>query len=818
MIKSITLGGFRGVVHPLPIELLKGGKPCSLMIFGRNGTGKSSVTDAWEWFHTGSIEHLAREGAKAGAYPTRLPGGVTPPEGFVEVVFQDASVGTVRQTLTTGRNPAATNVAGLNWFRQRATHPCHIRFEDLNRFVYMTKTERFDALAELMGFKEQVELQKALRRVETKLADKLSAAQRDHAVHAASLARHLELGSGVAPSSGSVLSWCATLLNRHGVSASATLPEIRRGLLELTTRVERDERAKELKDVQALARCLERLTLPELSNPLSSYAAALGKFRAEERATVADMLVGLYKRGEAAVTRQRGVKGDDPDLCPLCGQAYAGDLLSHIHGELLALEAVRAAHSAANTAREAARQLLPTPSALVDALAQGVADAGEAAKQFDVKQLQTRCDELGRLIEILRSLLESSCDEHTDESAEQLERTGTSVGAVIEAIVAERESLRALVAARLTELADDGARAKLVADHASLARCLDLVKNFRDTHRSTAALAHCQDEYRALVERYVAMNIEDVESRFAAISADVDRYFGILEAGTQGVAHPALKLVRDQDRAVILEVEFRGERISPAYSYLSESQLNSFGLAVFLASVRHVNTEFRLVILDDVVNSFDAYKRPQMIRLLKDEFSDSQVIVLTHDDMWWAQLMEQCPQWGRLRIKRYETGIGPILEVAKSEREQVEGYLQDDLPTEAARALGPMLERKLQSLCASMEVSITYNTRNEYTLRPLLQSLMSRAKDKLGDQHPLFAAVKALDENVTFRNFSAHWKDPASGLTTPEVGAVLDQWSQVETQVLCAQPKCGVLIAWRGEAAAVALKKSETAQGAAGER
>lgn len=798
MIRSITLSGFRGVVHPLTLDLVKSGKPTSLMVFGRNGTGKSSITDGWEWFHSGTIQHLAREGAKASAYPSRLPAGSPPSEGYVEIVFHDAAGGTVRQPLG-GRAAVPTNPAGLGWFRERTTHPCHIRFEDLNRFVYLTKTERFDELAALMGFKEQVELQKQLRRVEGKLAEKLTAAQREQSMQAASVVAHFKLSQDEEPTAEAVLDRFVGLFTRHGMAGVETWADVERGKNELTTRVEHDARAKELKDVEALARCLDRLDVPDLGAAVEAYAAALTAFQAEERAAVADMLLGLYQRGEAAVVRQREDADATGDACPLCGQVYAGDLLAHIQGELHALGAVRAARDAAERAREAARVQLPHHDALAGAVARGVADAGEAAAQFAVGALHARCEELDRLIAALRRDLGVKVEALSNDAGHRISEAAPVLAGTAAATMGARDAVRAAISARAADLADDGARARLVADQAKVVRGLELWANYRKASRRVAALVHCHDEYRALVERYVAMNVDDVDTRFAAISADVDRYFGILEAYTDGVAHPALRLVRDQDRAVILEVEFRGERVSPAYSYLSESQLNSFGLAVFLASVRHVNRDFRVVVLDDVVNSFDAYKRPQMIRLLKQEFSDFQVIVLTHDDVWWTELIDQCPQWARVRIKRYEPGIGPVPEAAKSEREKVEAYLLDDEPTQAARTLGPMLERKLQALCEAMQVSVTYNARNEYTLRPLLQSLVTRAKDKLGELHPLHTAAKVLEENTTFRNFSAHWKNPASGLTTPEVREVLDQWLKVEAHVRCAQPTCGVLTSWRSE-------------------
>jgi len=800
VIRSLTLSGFRGVVHPLILSLYKNGKPASLMVFGRNGTGKSSITDGWEWFHSGTIQHLAREGAKASAYPSRLPGGEAAPEGYVEVEFHDPAGGTVRLPLVGARGGAPANAAGLAWFRERTTHPCHIRFEDLNRFVYLTKTERFDALADLMGFEPQVEMQKQLRRVETKLAERLAAAEREQSAAAANVVTHFKLPADESPTEPAVLGRLAGLFARHELPGVASWDDVGRGLAELTARVEHDARAKELKDVEALARCLERLDVPDLGSAVEAYTAALEAFRAEERATVADMLIGLYERGEKAVVRHRLSSPGPEDSCPLCGQAYDGDLLDHIKGELHALGEVRAARDTAERARVAARGLLPPlKDALASALARGVADAGASADQFGVTALRSRCEGVGRLIAALRPALETTVETLTEEGALRVAKAAAALTAAAEATTAERETLRAAVAARAVALADDGARARLVTDQGKVVRGLELWDNYRDASRRVAALVHCHDEYQALVERYVAMNVADVETRFAAISADVDRYFGILEAYTEGVAHPALRLLRDQDRAVVLEVEFRGERISPAYSYLSESQLNSFGLAVFLASVRHVNRDFRVVVLDDVVNSFDAYKRPQMIKLLKQEFCDFQVVVLTHDDVWWTELIDHCPQWARLKIKRYEPGIGPVVDAAKSEREMVEAYLADDEPTQAARTLGPMLERKLQGLCEAMQVTVTYNARNEYTLRPLLQCLVARAKEKLGEHHPLHVAAKALEENTTFRNFSAHWKNPSSGLTTPEVREVLNQWLAVEAQVRCAQPACGALTGWRSE-------------------
>ena len=64
-IQKITISGFRGInTPPLELDFQKGKSIQSMMIYGRNGSGKSSIVDAWEWLYSGKIEHLAHEGAK----------------------------------------------------------------------------------------------------------------------------------------------------------------------------------------------------------------------------------------------------------------------------------------------------------------------------------------------------------------------------------------------------------------------------------------------------------------------------------------------------------------------------------------------------------------------------------------------------------------------------------------------------------------------------------------------------------------------------------------------------------------------------------
>jgi hypothetical protein len=262
----------------------------------------------------------------------------------------------------------------------------------------------------------------------------------------------------------------------------------------------------------------------------------------------------------------------------------------------------------------------------------------------------------------------------------------------------------------------------------------------------------------------------------------------MLEEHTEDIGQPALRLLTDRDRAVVLEVGFRGESIYPAYRYLSESQLNSFGLAVFLTSAKYFNQDFKFLILDDVINSFDAYKRPQLIRLLREEFSDHQVLLLTHDRVWRDQLFEVCPNWVKRRFIRYEPGIGPIDVDGAAPIDVIQQYIDNDEPMTAGQKMGPFLERQLQHLCEAFEVMVKYNQRNEYSLDPLLDRLRVRVAGKLGKNHKLTEAISDLQRESGFRNLCAHWKNPASPITPEEMRIVVKKWQAIEEIARC--PSC----------------------------
>lgn len=784
-VKQITVAGFRGILPPLSISLVKkGGKPTSLVLYGRNGHGKSSLTDAWEWFHTGSIARLRREGAGERAYPHKAAAVAGQPS-YVEIEFADSSLGTAKLAFDTKRVTKSQSSGGRDQFRSQVPHPCHIRYEDLSRFVYATKAEQYDELATLMGFTPQVEFQQSLQWVLRKLKDEVKnrAAAEDRSREAVrSLVEPVEVD---APA---VLACFNGWISAHKLEPASDMQEVGARVEVLRAEIETDPKARRLAHLEGLRAAVKACAVPDgLKESVDRYVGAADAFKNGERDTTALLLLALYKQGQEVLER-RVVEGGSPTLCPLCGEDFGADLLAHLGSELDALNELKVARDMLDTERKQLASRLPTVG-LASPLMAALHDPAIGA-EVAFAELVDSAVGVDAAAAALQSAVRVGPEKLTHAILESLRSAQTRLGGAVAAYEARRRGVVAAIEAREAALGTDAARVQLVADYTRLMDARAAWQRYAADRDAAGRLQTMYAKFDAVVQDYVGACIQDVQGRFDDVTGDVDRYFGILEEQTHGLAKPALRLVPDQDRAVTLEIEFRGEVISPAYKYLSESQLNSFGLALFLASVRRFNGGFKFLLLDDVINSFDAYKRPQLIRLLKSEFDDFQVIVLTHDDIWFEKLCDYFKGWVRKRIMRYEAGTGPVMGDGLSELEKVEVDIANGEANAAGRAMGPLLERELQELCARFEVLVTYNRRNEYTLAPLLDRFRVRVSDKLGAKHELHTAVRSLQEDMAFRNLCAHWKDPASSLTPEEMKIVVGKWNAIVALVRCSAQAC----------------------------
>lgn len=134
-----------------------------------------------------------------------------------------------------------------------------------------------------------------------------------------------------------------------------------------------------------------------------------------------------------------------------------------------------------------------------------------------------------------------------------------------------------------------------------------------------------------------------------------------------------------------LDVQFRTVSPYEAQNFLNEARLSALGLAIYLAGrlalVQSAAPDaLKLLVLDDVLIGLDQSNRIPVLDLLESKFRDWQIVLLTHDRLWFetararAQLTDA---WNVVELfvnSEAEASYRPT--VASRENDVVEDYLK----------------------------------------------------------------------------------------------------------------------------------------------
>jgi|GEM_PF-1553102 len=778
-VQKITIAGFRGIPGTFELDFKKGDSIQSLVLYGRNGTGKSTITDACEWYHSGNIQGLRRQGAGPSSFSHRDP---IADETFVEFTFND-NVKDTRLTLDRTAPTKDPDVEGnIGTFRETVQHPFYIRFADLKNFVFETQANKYDELAKLMGFRPQVEFQETLKRLVRKFEGAVEKQKEKADQREQDLRDHLDATS---TSDEEIISSVAEVFDRQELGDPSSIEDVRKAKTKLAKRVEKDPTADRITALSKIIRQLNSLENVGGFLPfVSTFLKDLADFAGQQDGAVDALLLKVYKSGKEYI-EGRYESEEEVGTCPLCGRDYDGDLKVHVDAELERLKVLRNTISNLNDQKSdvlaSVRKVIRNVSSVQQY--DTSVDLSSETKTFD--DFQDDLQDLEGELQAIIGSLEAVEFEDAGNHARKMRTKVESLTPIVDKVSADVEALIETAKAKKEKLSQNESKKLLADDHTRLSSTLKMREALLSAKEKQSALKETLGSFRNVVESYVASNSDDVERRFSEISGDVKTFFEILERDTEGLGDPEIQLTGGATRGVYLKVHFHGEDERPAYKYLSESQLNSFGLAVFLASVKRFNSGFPFIVLDDVINSFDAYKRTKVIDLLKDELADFQILLLTHDDIWMKRLADHFPQWIKRRFKGWGYQAGPVEGSSDVGLDYIEALIEDDRGREAGSILGPFLEDKLQRLCQDFKVKVPYNRENTYTLNDFFQALRKRTKDKLTDTHDLYKAIDAAFTDDGFRNYCSHWKNPAVPYQASEIREVVDLWKDIDKILRC---------------------------------
>ncbi|WP_454597405.1 AAA family ATPase [Qipengyuania sp. SM2507] len=281
-----------------------------------------------------------------------------------------------------------------------------------------------------------------------------------------------------------------------------------------------------------------------------------------------------------------------------------------------------------------------------------------------------------------------------------------------------------------------------------------------------------------------------VQSIVESLSETANEYYEFIHP-SEKISQSALDVRQVGRGSVELTTYFHGTKENPLL-YLSESHLDTLGLCYFLAARRleaDENPNFKLLVLDDVVHSVDADHRERIARLLKDRFSDHQLVIVTHDSVFYQRLRTVLGgQFEHLYIVNWTLEEGPVRIEASADVDRIKdpNLRNKTSPEELASTAGRFAEWIFRLLTENLQVAIQARFSRGHDLGSLWPPLASKIKKHKGLGSALSGTLDKIDSNQWVRNkVGAHYNEPESSVTPAEVREFAEGLSDLYKMSFC---------------------------------
>lgn len=168
-----------------------------------------------------------------------------------------------------------------------------------------------------------------------------------------------------------------------------------------------------------------------------------------------------------------------------------------------------------------------------------------------------------------------------------------------------------------------------------------------------------------------------------------------------------------QDRTIALTVTYNGREVTEPQHLLNEARLTALALALYLAAARIIRSgRPGIMVLDDVLIGLDLSNRIPLLALLREEFAEWQVLLLTYDHTWYELARDYTGDWlhKEMYLLGNQDGQPPIPEIKDgvAALERAKAHLAAHDLTAAAVYLRAAFEGRLRNVCERWGVEVPF--------------------------------------------------------------------------------------------------------------
>lgn len=769
-IKSIRIESFRGILS-LPMAL----NGNSLLIRGENGTGKSSFVDSLEYFFTGNVKRF--DTAKSISFKKHGPHVTKKIKDIrIEVEFNPGNIDIVRTHDSFTEIPASFQ----SYFRIPQEGSFILRRDQLLAFIICTPANRYKAIGDILGIQDLDEMELELKRAfdskkaeETQLKTRLSE-QYDEI--SSSLNNSIESVPQILPS-------LNRLLVENKLEPIEDIQQLEIRLEELITTTPDKEK---LDTHVALCKLIDELKKCQMSESLSEEVSTVNlmiEYVQDERRLSLLKISNLLKAGAEVLSED-----DSWTVCPLCEQNIESNLL--LANVKQRIEKYQEVSQHASDIREH----LQTINQYIDKYDKSITDVIELSSKHDfLSEEGSTLHALSEEIKSVRTMLSAALNLDAKVDMDS-----------ISTIIAKGEVLVKVLYNKTTDELSSIGISKADTERATLVKSLNRIELLTTQIESSGkeldtvtAQVHLT---RQLSESFTKVKKQVVGDIYSSIQDTVEEYFQILHPG-ESHANICIEIKEARRASAALTLDSFGRCEEDPRGLLSEGHMDSLGLCVFLGFVKHFNTGCSLLVLDDVVTTIDAQHRSKIGNLLFEEFKDYQLIITTHDNMWYKQLLEAQKVHGlegrfeNHEITCWDLERGPILKKIIPSWDSISDKLDSGDKRGAGNEGRTYLESFLKRACILTVTPLIVKPDNNHTVSEMLQPLEKRLKKKLNEgpfKTSLVNSFDALKLSNLPGNITSHDNPLFNDLSLSEVREYCEAVKGLKETLSC--PSCSSML------------------------
>lgn len=687
VLSTLSVKYFRGIADPQTIDFNNKGK--LIVLYGENGTGKSSFVNALEYLFKGKLEDLTSQTIDKKQKPEFHYGSNTE-DWEIKLTFN-------------GNRYALRNSAGLNTdknlrklIRNNTSFFKNTSFI-LNRkkllgFINTTEGKRFESISKLCGFDDVEPIQKTFNQTEKHYKELLT-----------------QNNSKLNSLENEILS----ILNINDnteihAKLNENLSKLDKELIDENTDLRNYLDNFDISsEIHLIKRYIEnfndiftKLEINNLEESLSGILHEYSKLGIES--------FSLIRQSETLLNQSLTfINSNNLDTCPVCERELTKEILNSITERISSFKNILKSFN--NTEGEIRRfqQVLRNNVQVlnqINEILKNIDDLDEEIKFIEncKGNFINLSNDLTNLINFNISSLDLK-DKYNLNIKEELYEINRKVNNLIE-----------------KEKDDNYDKLK------NIKKCIEKLTEYNAVKEKIPPInskyelsVKLKQQFDESKENYINNLIDELEE-------DIDKFYSYIHEDDE-ISTVSMNL--SGTSKLRFYINSFGQDADPR-SFSSEGHLDSLGICVYLALMKKRNP-LNFIVLDDVITSVDLTHKDKIARLIISEFKHYKILITTHNPLWAEQLQRICEGYGRtyeiLQITNWQLGIGPNIKNHSNNSETIIKYLNDYEYNAAANTSRRFLEYLLSEFCQKHSVNL--KLKEKYTAGDLKDPVEYKSKE-----------------------------------------------------------------------------------------